>query len=127
MCRIVVKHVVQKHLLPSSTFVEAQTAEEALERLTQTDSIDIAILDENYGVAWGLTGMEIARQVRQRERARAEQQPMVLVGYSGSKQEEAAIRASGLNFVWGKPLPNVQRMREQLFEALHARRSWTPR
>jgi CheY-like chemotaxis protein len=101
-------------------FVEMATAEEAREELLSRGlRVDMAVVDENMSSAGGMMlGHELVELIRADERRRRvpRELRMLIVGATGNVTEHdlSQYRASGMDDVFGKPLPRSDEMFERL-------------
>ena len=110
-------------ILKQADFAEAETGEEALEKLTASvagtgGSFDIAILDEIYGDL-PLRGLDVTKEVRARGITSRTEQPVVIIGFTGNaglSEHTSAALAAGQNIVWPKPQPSADQMSQDLSE-----------
>ena len=112
-----------KAFLPRQVeYVEVATGEEALEELTVSASgFDVAFLDDSFGTDL-LRGLDVTCALRERGVMSRACEPLPIVGCSGSEgngEHNSAALLAGQCFVWGKPQPSTEQMRQQLTELLH--------
>ena len=119
--RSLFKMQLQK-IFPRLEAVEVESGETALATLTARNScgFDIAFLDEIYGRDL-MVGLEVTRRLRALGVSSRRGKPLPIVGITGSTGEHhnrAALEA-GQDLVWGKPIPQLHEMREQLSKLMN--------
>jgi signal transduction histidine kinase len=118
-------------VLPEPEFTQAATAEEARAALFGGE-FALATLDEHFE-SDELVGTEITRLYRVHEQSRLASaasagrplplvSPTVIIGLTGMETEAHRLKAiaMGQSFVWGKPMPAVDKVRAELNQLLVA-------
>ena len=80
----------------------------------------IAFIDDIFGQDL-LRGLEVTRELRHRGVLSRAGGPLPIVGFSGNQghgEHDRAALLAGQSFVWGKPQPSPEQMRQQLGQVL---------